>query len=104
VEGRFDLRFQIHGHHRLRDSVRHRGNPENSDPLTAGLGYFDGSHRGWEVTSRGHSIPDLVEVRVAILLEILDRLPVHPGCTFVSLDSLIRLPHDPFADVERLVL
>src|SRR6266511_2183900 len=56
------------------------GTPRTRTP-PPDLGDFHGSHRRREVASRRHPIPDPIQVLLAILFEILDRLAVHPGRT-----------------------
>lgn len=101
VEQRFHPRLQVQRGHRLGDPVRNRGHAEHANPLPAGLRYLDRAHRGWEVASRGHSIPELVEVPAKVPLELLDRLPVDACGPFVGLDPLIGLPKDRFGDRKR---
>src|ERR1041384_785350 len=60
-------------------------------------------HRWREIRSRGHPIPDLVQVAPHIGLERLDRLPIHPRCAPVRFHLLPRLPDRPLRDIERLV-
>ena len=60
------------------------------------------AHRRREVGPRRHPIPDLVQVALQILLEFLDRLPVHPGRALVRPDLLPRLPDIPLRDLKRL--
>ena len=50
------------------------------------------SHRR---TYRRHTIPNPVQVLVAILFELGDRHLVHSGRTLIGLDPLKRLPHHP---------
>jgi hypothetical protein len=66
------------------------------------LWYFHRLHRGWEVAARGHPIPDLVEVPLEILLEVLDRAAVHSRCALVGLHLPIGFPHLLLRNVERL--
>ena len=68
------------------------------------LRYFHRPHRRWEVTPRGHPVPDLVQVALQILLERLDRAPVHTRRPSIGLDLLVRLPNLPPGDRKRLVL
>src|SRR6185295_8700089 len=96
-------RFQLQSDHRLSDSVSHRGNSQHSGTPAMRLRYLHRPHRRRKIGPRRHPIPDLVEVAPQILLEVLDRLPVHPGCTLVRLDALVRLPHQLLRYLKRLV-
>ena len=58
------------------------------------------SHRR---TYRRHTIPNPVQVLVAILFELGDRHLVHSGRTLIGLDPLKRLPHHPLGNIKRLV-
>ena len=64
--------------------------------------YFHRLHRRRKVTPRRHPIPDPVEIVPQILLEVLDRAPVHARRSLIGLDSLVRLPHEPLRNTERL--
>jgi hypothetical protein len=94
-------RLQMHLDDHLRHAVADRGNSQR--PRTpARFRDLHKPHRRWEVASRGHPIPDLVEVTLQVRLERLDRLPVHPGRSVVRLDLLIRFPDDLFGNHVRL--
>src|SRR3954447_16115072 len=67
-----------------------------------GLRDLDETHRRWEVSPRGHPIPDLVEVILQVRLEGLDGLTVHPGSALVGLDLLVGLPDHLFGNSVRL--
>ena len=67
-----------------------------------GRGDLQRPDRGWEVGPRTHPIPDLVEVSLQIVLELVHGLPVHSRGTFVGRHSPLRLPHQLFGNVERL--
>src|SRR6266511_1761481 len=68
------------------------------------LRYFHRPHRRWEVTPRGHPVPDLVQVALQIFLERLDRVFVYIWRFSIVLDLLVRLPNFPLGDRKRLVL
>ena len=51
-------------------------------------------HLRWKVRARRHSIPDLVEIPLEILLEHRQRLAVHTRCTAVCLYPSIRIPNE----------
>src|SRR6266550_3755436 len=103
MELRFYFLFQLHGYHCLRDSVRHSGHAEDSDPAMR-FRYLHRLHRWRKVTPRRHPIPYPVQIIAQIGLEFLDRAPVHARRSLVGLDSLIRLPYEPLRDTERLFL
>src|ERR1700738_4394241 len=67
------------------------------------FGNGDGEHRRWEVGSRAHPVPDLVEVSPQVGFELLDRLPIHAGRTTIGFDRFIRFVHSPLIDAKRLV-
>ena len=79
MEDRLDLPLQPRGHHCLRDPIGHSRHTQNPDPIAVRLRYLHGQHRRRKVTARGHSIPDLVQIVLQIVLELLERAPVHPG-------------------------
>src|SRR6266568_1915790 len=64
--------------------------------------YLHRLHWRRKVTPRRHPIPDPVQIVLQICLEVLDRAPVHSWRSLVSPDSLIRLPHEPLRNDERL--
>src|SRR5450759_3616434 len=66
------------------------------------LGYFHRPHRGREVTPRRHPIPDPVQTVLQVLLELLDRAPVHSRRTLIGLDLLPGLPYFPLRNLKRL--
>jgi hypothetical protein len=103
VEDRLDLPLQLHGHDRLGNPIGHGRHAK--DPRAAPMGLLDlhRAHGRREVRSRGHPIPDLVQVVLKIRLELRDRLPVHPQCALVRLDFLPRLPDRPLRNLKRLV-
>src|SRR6266516_5294031 len=103
MELRFYFLFQFHGYHCLRDSVRHSGHAEDSDPAMR-FRYLHRLHQWRKVTPRRHPIPYPVQIIAQIGLEFLDRSPVHALQSLVVLDSLISIPYDPLRDTERLFL
>jgi hypothetical protein len=82
----------MHGHHRLRDPVGDRRHAQHSNPAAVRLGDLHRPDRGREVGPRAHPIPDLVEVARKIVLELLDRLPVHSRRALVGLDPAATPP------------
>ena len=102
VEDRFRPRLQNSGHHRLRDPIPHGRHTQNPGACAVRFRDLDRTHRRREVTTRGHPVPDLAQVALQILLERLDRHPVHPGCTPVRLDLLPCLPDSLLRNHERL--
>src|SRR3954468_24712100 len=69
METRLDQRLQMHLDDHLRHPISDRGNPQRPQ-APGGLRDLDETHRRWEVTPRGHSIPDLVEVILQVRLEV----------------------------------
>jgi hypothetical protein len=104
MEHRFHGRFQIHPDDRLRDPIGHGRHPQNANPRASGLRDLHRFHRRREVATRRQPIPDPIQVLVAILLELGDRLLVDARRALVGLDPLKCFPHHPLGDVERLVL
>src|SRR5215472_15393159 len=81
---------------------RQRRHTQN--PFTSTLfGNGDGAHRWWEVASRAHPVPDLVQVPCQVCFELLDRLLVHSGRPTIGFDRFIRFVHQALIDVERFV-
>src|SRR6266480_4877775 len=103
VEFWFHSFLQLHGYHRLRDSVRDGRHAEDPHPAMR-FRYLHRQHRGREVTPRGHPIPYLVEIIPQIRLEVFDRAPVHSRRSLVGFDSLVCLPHEPLRNTEGLLL
>src|SRR6185437_2260809 len=66
--------------------------------------YFHSAYRRREISSRGQPVPELVEIPFQVLLKLGDRLPVHPGRTFVGSNLPVCLPHQPLRDIKRLLL
>src|SRR5262249_11597284 len=71
-------------------------------PTSAGFRDLHDPYRWRKVAARGHSIPDLVEVVLQVLLERCERLPVHPGGAVVRLDLLVRFPNHLLGNHVRL--
>src|SRR5664279_5395285 len=84
--------------------VRNARYAQDANTASPGLRYLHGFHRWREVRPRGQPIPQPIQVVFQILLELLDRLPVHTGRTLVGLDLLVRIPDQPFRDLKRLIL
>ena len=102
MKDRFDLRLQPAGHHRLGDPVRDRRHPKDSRPTAMGFGYLHRHHRRRKVGPRGHPIPDLVQVVLQILVELLERHPVHTRRALIGFDLPIGLPYLPLRNLKRL--
>jgi hypothetical protein len=102
VEDRLDLLLDPPRHDRLRHPVGDSWYSENPGASTMGLWYRHRSHRGREVTARGHPVPDPIEIVLQIGLELLERHLVDTRCTLVGLYSLKGLPHLLLGDLERL--
>ena len=103
MEDHLDPLRQLLGHHRLRHPVSDGGYAQHPGSAAMRLGYLHRAHRRRKVTSRGHPIPDLVQVVVQVGLEPLDRHPVHARRTLVRLDLLPGLLDRPLRNLERLV-
>src|ERR1700748_397238 len=101
VEDRLHERLQDHLHGSLRDSVRHRRDPEGSG-ASAILRYLNEPHRWREVRARRHPVPDLVQVAPQILLEHRQRLAINARGALVLLHPLIRIPHELLRNHIRL--
>src|SRR6266702_1419739 len=82
---------------------RLRGHAENPDPSRC-LRDFHGFNRRREIRPGRHPVPQPVQVILQILLELLDRLPVHSRRALVGLDPLIRLPDHSLRNLERFNL
>jgi hypothetical protein len=95
-------RLQEHGGHRLRDPVRDRRHPEQTDTRAVRLGDLDRLDRRWKPGPRAHPIPDLVEVPLKVSLELLEILPIHAGGALVGLDPPPRLPRQLLGNRKRL--
>lgn len=102
MEPRFHLALQTGGHYGLCNSVRDRGNAENSGTTAMRLRNLHRSHRGRKVAARGHSVPDLEEISLQILLEVLDRAAIHTRRPLICPDLLPCLPYFPLRDLKRL--
>ena len=103
MEHRLHRRLQIRAHDRLGDPVRDGRHPEHSRAAVP-LRYLHRTHRRREVTPRREPIPELVQVPVKVLFELLDRLLVNAGAALVRLDPPIGLPNGPLGDLKRLWL
>ena len=102
MKDRFDLRLQPAGYHRLGHSVRDRWHAKGSRPTAMRFRYLHRLHRRRKVRPRGHPIPDLVQVVLQILLEYLERHPVHTRRTLIGFNLPIGLPYLPLRNIKRL--
>ena len=102
MKDRFDLRLQPARYHRLGHSVRDRRHTKGSRPTAMRFGYLHRQHRRRKVRPRGHPIPDLVQVVLQILVELLQRHPVHTRRTPIGFNLPIGLPHLPLRNIKRL--
>jgi hypothetical protein len=102
MEGLLHVRLQRHDRHRLRHPVNHARNAEN--PRPALLRYFHRADRTGKITTRGHAIPQLVEVILQPLLELRNRHPIGPGRSSILFHFQPRTPHQTLRDVMRLDL
>src|SRR6188768_2348410 len=92
------LRLQDHLRNRLRHAISHGGDAECAF-ATIVLWYLDEPYGRWKVRARRHSIPDLIEIPLEILLEHRQRLAVHTRCTAVCLYPTIRIPNELLRNV-----
>jgi hypothetical protein len=102
MEDLLHSRLQVHGHHRLRNSVRDRGHTEDPDPISTRFRYFHHPHRRREITARREPIPQLEKVPFQVPLKLLDRLLVDARCTPISPDPSISLEDHMLRNIERL--
>ena len=103
VEAGLHQRLKLSLDNRLSDAVGDRGNtqwPRPSSPIP--FRYIDPSHRRRMITARRQPIPELVEVVRKISLEVRNRLAVDACRSVVGSNPLVRFPHFPFRNVERL--
>ena len=70
MEDRFDLRLQIHPHHRLGDPISHGRDAQDTYPFACRLGNLHRFHRRREIRARREPVPDLVQIPVPIRLEL----------------------------------
>jgi hypothetical protein len=81
---RCHFRLQIHLDHHLRHTIRYgRYTQPPGSPIT--LGNIYGANRRREITPRGHSIPDFIQIVFKINLKIFNRLPIDSHRTLVCL-------------------
>jgi hypothetical protein len=104
VEQRFCPLPEIHGHHRLGNSVCDRRHAEQTDASAVRFRYLDTLDRGRKVGPRAHPIPDPIEIVLQIRLELAQSLLVHSRGTLVGRNPPVRLPHHLLGNVERLDL
>src|SRR3954466_9657277 len=67
-----------------------------------GFGDVDRAHRGREVRTRRHPVPDLKQIVFQILLELLDRHLIDPRRALIGLHLLVCLPDSPLRNIKRL--
>src|SRR4051794_27972614 len=60
------------------------------------------AHRRRKVGARRHSVPDLVQIVLQVLLEVGDALPVHSRRALILLDLEPGIPEVPLRNIERL--
>jgi hypothetical protein len=103
VEAGLHKRLKLSLDNRLSDAVGDRGNtqwPRPSSPIS--FRYINPSHWRRMITARRKPIPELVEVVGKISLEVRNRLAVDACRSVISSNPLVRFPHFPFRNVERL--
>ena len=103
MKNRLHPGLQVPAHDGLGDPVRDRRHPEHSRAAIP-LRYLHRTHRRGHVAPRREPIPELVEIPVKVLLELLDRLLVNAGRALVGLDPPIGLPNGPLGELKRLRL
>src|ERR1700712_25191 len=104
VEDRLQIPPQQHRCRGLGHSVRRVRYPEDPDPRPMVLRYLHRPHRPREIASRGHPIPQQVEVVLFPDGEFGDADSIHARRTVVGPDFLPRLKHEAFGDFKRLHL
>ena len=83
-------------------SVDHIRHPERPHPGPMILRYLHRPHRTRHATTRGHPVPQLVEVVTLLVGELDDADGIHARCTLVGLDLLPRPVHKAFRNLKRL--
>ena len=103
MEPRLHLGLQDHLDDRLRHAV---GNGRNAERARAAvrLRYLDEPHGRRMIRARRHSVPDLVQVALQVLLEPRQGHAVHARSTAVRLHPLESFPDELFRNVIRLRL
>jgi hypothetical protein len=104
VEDRLKLLLQQPGGCGLGDSVGHVRHTEHPHPCPVIFRYLDRPHRLGEVAPRTHPVPELVEVRPLLALELFDADGVHAGSAGVVTDLLPRLVDEALWYLKRLHL
>jgi hypothetical protein len=85
MEHRLHLRLEIRPHDRLGHPIRHGGHAEDAHALAPCLGYLHRPDRRREVRSRGHAIPELVEIPLQVLSNSLIDTSSTPGAPWLAL-------------------
>ena len=80
----FHQRLEHHLRDRLRDAIGTVGMPSGRVPPCPSD--LDETHGRRKIRAGRHSIPELVEIALQVLLERRQRLTVHAGCAAVRLD------------------
>src|SRR5450432_4217024 len=96
-------RLQSSRDYRLSDPVRHGRHPQHPDATTMRFRDLHRPHRRRKIRTRTHPVPDLIQIPFQVLLEILDRAPIHPRRTLISPDLLPRPLNLPLRNLKRLV-
>ena len=104
VEDRLQPGFQQHCCRGLGHPVGRVRDSEHPDPPPMILRYLHRPHRSREVASRGHPIPQQVEVVPLALRELGDADGVHARRPVVGPDLLPRLKHQALGDLKRFHL
>ena len=101
MEMRLDQWLKVQLSYHLSYSVSYCGNTQRPDAsiVFRDLDYTDW---WWKVASRGHPIPDLVEIILQVLLKRLERLLIDTSSAAFRLDPLVRVPNDLLGNRIRL--
>jgi len=102
MKDRLQPHFQQHRCCGLCHSIGHVRHPERSDPSPMIIRYLHRPHRPRQVTARGHSVPQLVEVVPLPLPELRDVDRVHARRSLVAPDLHPRLVDEALVDLKRL--
>src|SRR6266480_6393601 len=104
MENRIHPPHQMPGHHGLCYPIGDSGNAEHSRTTTVRL---RNRHRAdWrrKVRARRHPVPNLVQIVLKVLLEVVDTLTIHSCRTLVRPDLLPRLLDFPLGNIKLLAL
>src|SRR5215207_11285618 len=103
MEHRLHVGLQIAAHDGLGDPVRDGRHPQHARAAIP-LRYLHRAHRRRHLAPRREPIPELAEVPVKVLLDLLDRPLVNAGRAPVGLDPPVGIPDRPLGYLKRLRL